>query len=41
MPSEIAGWFTDRGLSPPEGVPAMARAAYESLATGKAVTVGG
>ena len=39
MPSAIADWFTDRGLSPPNSVPAIARAVYESLAANHADTI--
>lgn len=39
MPSAIADWFTDRGLSPPDSVSAIARAVYESLAANHADTI--
>ena len=39
MPSEIAAWFSDRGEAPPVGIPAMARAVYDSLAANHAATI--
>lgn len=41
MPAAIDSWFRERGLTPPEGVGAITRAIYDSLALNRRMVVDG